>query len=228
MSPRLDLMNLYRKLYRHFGSQHWWPLFGSPLTAYGSPSKIGKRLAVSGKQFEICVGAILTQNTAWTNVERAIQNLHEIRLMSPEAIFAAPLAKLRRAIRPAGYFNQKAKKLKEFSRFVLRAGGLPKLFRLPVPMLRAKLLGVWGIGRETADSIILYAATKPIFVVDTYTKRLLNCFGIRFRDYDAYRLFFESRLPRSAKLWNEYHALIVIWGKLYARAPQEAGKILGI
>lgn len=205
----IDLMALYTRLFDHFGPQHWWPT-----------------IETRTSKFEICVGAILTQNTAWTNVEKALQNLHDRERIAPEKIMAAPIARLCQTIRPAGYFNQKAKKLKLFSRFVVQSGGLRSVFRKPIPELRETLLGIWGIGRETADSIILYAAEKPIFVVDVYTKRLLAELGVVFRDYDEYREFFETRLPRRVRLWNEYHALIVAWGKLAARDPAAAQKLL--
>lgn len=205
----MNLMLLYRQLYREFGPQHWWPTLNE--------SRIMNNEL---RRFEICVGAILTQNTAWVNVEKAIRNLHKANLMSPEAIIGTPRAKLEATIRSSGYFAQKAKKLKLFSRFVVGHGGLEKLFNKPLPELRSLLLNIWGIGPETADSMILYAAGKPIFVIDTYTKRLLNNFGIKFSTYDEYQSFFQNQLPRSAKVFNEFHALIVAWGKKKKRLNQ--------
>lgn len=220
----VKLMTLYQRLYRYFGPQQWWPLFGK---SHGANRKsYDERLAIGDKQFEICVGAILTQNTAWTNVEKALRNLLHSRLLNVAAIARAPLRTLRGAVKSAGYFNQKARKLKIFARFIQKEGGFPALARLAIPALRARLLGVWGIGRETADSMILYAFGKPIFVIDTYTKRLLDCFGLRFGEYDEYRDYFEKQLPRSVKLWNEYHALIVAWGKLYAKDRNRACALL--
>ncbi len=195
----MNPLTVYKKLRKKFGPQHWWP--------------VSQVSGVRGQMFEVCVGAILTQAAAWTNVEKAIVNLHRARLMDPERIAKASIAKLKSAIHPAGYFNQKAKKLKAFVRFLDAHGGFEKLNKMKVPELRETLLAVWGIGPETADSIILYAFLKPIFVIDTYTKRLLASFDIRFKTYDEHRLFFENRLPRNVKMWNEYHALIVAWGK---------------
>lgn len=201
-------MEVYQRLYKYFGSQYWWPVFDRKNT-----------------QFEICIGAILTQNAAWTNVEKALLNLLTAKLMSPRKLMSALSRKIQQAVRPAGYFNQKTKKLKLFSKFVLERGGLDALFLSPVSELRDALLGVWGIGPETADSIILYAARKPVFVIDVYTKRLLEVFNIRFRTYDEYQKFFERSSPRQVKLWNEYHALIVAWGKLYAKDQKAARAI---
>lgn len=253
---QFDAMGVYRRLYKHFGPQHWWPLVHegnnclfSESTSGGSamsarrldadrrtrgrgrnnapfPTELVHKRNSADAQFEICVGAILTQNTAWTNVEKALRNLFAAKLMDPQKLASAPLRKIQRAIRPAGYFNQKTKKLKLFSQFVLERGGLDTLFQLPASELRSALLGIWGIGPETADSMILYAVRKPVFVIDAYTRRLLNLFKIRFRTYDEYSGFFESQLPRQVKLWNEYHALIVAWGKLFAKDRQSAQKII--
>jgi endonuclease-3 related protein len=155
--PAHHLRAYYHTLFAAFGPQHWWP-----------SSK-------SGGPFEIIVGAILTQSTAWTNVEKAIANLRRARLLTPRAIERIPLPRLARLIRPSGYFRQKAKKLKAFVRF-LRAehgGSLARMFRTPTAVLRAQLLAVHGIGPETADSILLYAGAHPVFVVDAYTRRIL-------------------------------------------------------
>lgn len=152
-----DLRAYYHTLLAAFGPQHWWP-----------SSK-------SGGPFEIIVGAILTQSTAWTNVERAITNLRRARLLTPRAIQRIPLPRLARLIRPSGYFRQKAKKLKAFVRFLRDeyAGSLARMFRTPTAKLREQLLAVHGIGPETADSILLYAGAHPVFVVDSYTRRIL-------------------------------------------------------
>ena len=189
----------YKNLFQTYGPQKWWPV-----------------LHPQNAQFEISIGAILTQNTAWTNVEKALTNLYKNNLLLLEAIKTAPKSKLAKAIKPAGYFNQKAIKLKKFVKFLEAEGGFKKLAKLQVPELRKKLLGIWGIGPETADSIILYAFNKPSFVIDTYTKRLLAKSGIKFKTYDEYKKYFESRLPKNVKMWNEYHALIVRWGKGHA------------
>ena len=195
----MDLAALYQRLYWHLGPQGWWPV-----------QKRGR-----DHRFEIMVGAILTQNTAWTNVEKALANLRLSAAMNPKQIIKMPSKRLAALIRPAGYFNQKAKKLKIFSHWLVKSGGLRSLKSLPTSQLRTKLLSLWGIGPETADSILLYAFERPVFVVDAYTRRLCSAAGIDAGDYGSCQRYFESRLPRSRKLFNEYHALIVAWGKLY-------------
>lgn len=192
--PPLD--EYYNTLFTHFGPQHWWP---------------GKT------PFEIIVGAILTQNTSWANVESAIANLREAKLLRPAAIEKVSLRKLERLVRPSGYFRQKARKLKAFCAF-LRAeyrGSLKRMFATPTIMLRQKLLGVFGIGPETADSILLYGGGHPVFVVDAYTKRLLARHGWADEDakYEDIRWAFERQFPGDARRFNEFHALIVNTGK---------------
>ncbi len=167
--------------------------------------------------FEVCAGAILTQNTAWTNVEKALGALHAAGLMSPAAAAACPLPRLERAIRSSGYFRQKARRLREFCRRALREHpeGLRAWFAAAgAAELRAELLSYKGVGPETADSMVLYAAGKPSFVIDAYTRRI----GERFRlarglSYDGWKALFESALPPDVKVYNEYHALLVKLGK---------------
>jgi endonuclease III related protein len=196
--PPLD--EYYNSLFTAFGPQHWWP---------------GKT------QFEVIVGAILTQNTAWTNVESAISNLRHAGLLSAAAIEKVPVRRLERLIRSSGYFRQKARKLKAFCEF-LRAeygGSLKRMFRTPTIVLRQKLLGVFGVGPETADSILLYAGEHPAFVVDAYTKRMLSRHGWidAKAKYDDVRWMFESEFPGDVKRFNEFHALIVNAGKNFCR-----------
>lgn len=195
-----DLMRtVFDRLFRFFGPQYWWP---------------------AETKFEVCVGAILTQNTAWTNVERAIRNLKEKSLLSPRAIVQVPDEHLKELIRPAGFFNQKAERLKIFAKFLIDSGGFEKLSTLPIYTLREKLLGLKGIGRETADSMILYAFEKPIFVVDAYTKRLFYRMGFidsEKIDYDVLREKVECSLPKSTELFGEFHALIVKQCKEFCR-----------
>jgi endonuclease-3 related protein len=152
-----SLQTYYDALFATLGPQHWWP-----------SSK-------SGGPFEVIVGAILTQSTAWTNVEKAIANLRSARMLTPRAIERIPLPRLAQLIRPSGYFRQKAKKLKAFVRFLRNqySGSLTRMFRTPTAELRQKLLAVYGIGPETADSVLLYAGAHPVFVVDAYTRRIL-------------------------------------------------------
>lgn len=192
-----QLSEIYTRLYQHFGAQHWWPQHDGA--------------------FEIIVGAILTQNTAWTNVEKALANLKHARALTPARLHRIPTARLARWIRPSGYFNLKAKKLHAFTQFLLanHRGSLTRLFRLDTPTLREQLLAVYGIGPETADSIILYAAEKPIFVVDAYTRRICARLGLSREDasYDELQRLFMEHLPRDEKLFNEYHALLVALGK---------------
>ncbi len=198
--PSLDLRRRFQALRRRFGPQHWWPAQATRSEA---------------RALEICVGAILTQNTNWQNVERALEHLRTQELLSLPKLLSVRRRKLALIIRPSGYYNQKAVKLQAFAAFVsARYGGsFRRMFRQPTMVIREALLGVHGIGKETADSILLYAGHKPVFVIDAYTKRWLAAVGIVFREYDQYRLFFEKELPRNVKLYQEFHALIVAWGK---------------
>lgn len=174
--------------------------------------------------FEVIVGAILTQSTAWVNVERAIENLRRARLLTPGAMERVSNARLVRLIRPSGYFRQKARKLKAFVRFLrgCYGGSLARMFRRPTAELREQLLAVHGIGPETADSILLYAGGHPVFVVDAYTHRILGRHHLSNGkpDYGAVRSLFETNLPRDAALYNEFHALLVNVGKNWCRKNQ--------
>lgn len=199
----MQSLNLYKKLYSHFGPQHWWP---------------------AKSKFEVCVGAILTQNTAWQNVEKAIENLKKERALSIKKIVEMNNKKLAKLIKPSGYYNQKAKKLKFFCKYLLDnyKGDLNKFFNKPISELRAELLSLHGIGNETADSIILYAAEKPVFVVDAYTTRFLGRFYAKAGlGYVEVQQFFESQLPKDALLFNEFHALLVEFGKNYCKKNPE-------
>jgi endonuclease-3 related protein len=195
------LMDFYRAMSTRLGPMGWWP---------------------AKTPFEVIVGAILTQNTAWTNVERAINNLRKERLLTPGAIERVPVARLGKLIRSSGYFRQKAKKLKAFVRFARNEfdGSLKRMLSVPTMELREKLLGVHGIGPETADSILLYAGNRPIFVVDAYTRRIMERHNIvNAKDSnDEIRGHFENNLLRDARLYNEYHALIVNTGKNWCRS----------
>ncbi len=194
------LLTIYNKLYKHFGPRHWWPA-DTPL--------------------EVIVGAILTQNTAWSNVEKAICNLKIKKLINPKGLARIKKRDLARLIRPAGYYNIKADRLKNFINFLWKGygGDLDKLFKLPLSELREKLLNISGIGPETADSILLYAAGHPVFVVDAYTKRMCLRHKIISMDKDYHDLqkLFIDNLPRRRTLFNEYHALIVELGKEFCR-----------
>ncbi len=207
VSANPPLREVYDALYAHFGPRHWWP---------------------AQSPFEMMVGAILTQNTAWTNVEKAIAELRKRRALTPRALHAAPLDTLAQWIRPAGYYNVKARRLRAFTDWLMcdYRGSLRAMFREPTDVLRAKLLAVNGIGPETADSILLYAAQRPVFVVDAYTRRFLERHGWAdgSESYDEIAALFTSALPRDVRLFNEYHALIVELGKEYCRARPHCGE----
>ena len=199
-TSRRELMRLYRRLHRHYGDLSWWP-GDTPL--------------------EVSVGAILTQNTAWTNVEKAIKRLKEARSLSVAALGRMTHRRLALLIKSAGYFNVKARRLKNFISFLqgCHAGSLNKMFRQPIPRLRQELLAVNGVGPETADSILLYAGEKPSFVIDAYTKRILSRHGVLPYDkgYNEFQELFMKQLPRSAAFYNQYHAMFVNIGKDFCR-----------
>ena len=200
------IYDLYKLLYDHFGPQHWWP---------------------GRTRFEIIVGAILTQNTAWANVEKAIANLRRAGRLSPKKMRQLSKGELASLIRPAGYFNIKAERLNCFLDFFFteHKGNFGKMFSGPAQGLRTELLKVKGIGPETADSIILYAGGKPVFVVDAYTKRTLSRHGILPPEagYAETQDVFVSSLVKSARLFNEYHALFVALGKNFCRPRPDCG-----
>jgi endonuclease III related protein len=193
---RPQLAEAYALLFDRLGPQRWWP---------------------GDSDFEVIVGAILTQNTSWTNVEQAIANLKSNGLLSTSGIKAVELPRLEELLRPAGYFRQKAKKLKAFVHFLSTEfdGSLETMFQLPTADLREKLLGVFGIGPETADSILLYAGRHAVFVVDAYTRRMLARHGWADENarYEEIRALFESELSANVSVFNEFHALIVSAGK---------------
>lgn len=199
-SAKPPLPAVYRRLFAAFGPQHWWP---------------------GRTRLQIIVGAILTQNTAWANVEKAIARLRRARALNVRALHGASLARLAGWIRQAGYFRVKARRLRSFTTFLTRrhGGDLRRLFRLRTPALREELLAVHGVGPETADSILLYAAGRPVFVVDAYTRRFMMRHGWTGAKagYDDIARVFTAGLPRSVRLYNEYHALIVALGKNYCR-----------
>jgi endonuclease-3 related protein len=215
-------MNRIREIYKLFiktyGLQGWWPLSTvKENNGYHNGDYILPE--TTSEKFEIITGAVLTQNTAWKNVRTAIENLNENKLMDPEKISAVKQDRLALIIRPSGYFNQKAKKLKAVSGFILDGGYLNG----KIPQ-REELLNVWGIGPETADSILLYAYKVPVFVVDAYTKRILSRMGITARtaSYESIQKIFSdeySGLNKAGKLivFNEYHALIVRHAKEFCR-----------
>ncbi len=220
--PRLS--QVYRRLLAAYGPQGWWPV-----TANGgdTPAYRPRFFGSLDESFrtEIALGAILTQNTAWTNVVKALANLRKAGLKHLSDIQGAPLMKIERLIRPAGYFRQKARKLRIFSEHVLRkAEAFSSYLTLPTSRLRDDLLSVWGIGPETADSILLYAARRPVFVVDAYTKRILGRMGYFHEDKASYgdiQRLCMGHLPRRHEIYNEMHALFVAHAKNHCRSKPE-------
>ena len=190
------LLDIYQQLYSCYGPQHWWPAEGP---------------------FEVIVGAVLTQSAAWTNVEKGIINLKKAQALSPSALRSLPQAELAGLIHSCGYYNAKAVKLKAFASWFGEVYGdsLDKMFATDTAALREELLGVYGIGEETADSILLYAGNKPVFVIDAYTRRILDRCGLQpeGRKYVDYQKLFLDNLPHNAGMFNEYHALLVALGK---------------
>ena len=207
------LRDFYKALFKSYGPQEWWP---------------------AKTRFEVIVGAILTQNTNWANVEKAIRNLKAASVLNPRRMHELSITGLARLIRPSGYFNIKAKRLKAFLNHLFDNYGdeygngngnayLARFLKKKTDALRRELLSINGIGPETADSILLYAAGKPVFVVDAYTRRILSRHGLIQETssckvtYDDMQALFMDNLTRDACVFNEYHALIVMTGKDYCR-----------
>jgi endonuclease III related protein len=194
------LTDVYHCLFNAFGPQHWWP---------------------GETPFEVIVGAVLTQNTNWQNVERAIRNLRDADLLDPRALYDVPVEELEGLIQPAGYFRVKARRLRCLLEFLVERydGSLERMFQIALPELREQLLEVHGIGPETADSILLYAGNLPSFVVDTYTHRVFSRHGwIGFdTDYHQIQDYIQGELPQEVPLYNEFHALLVRLGKDFCR-----------
>jgi endonuclease-3 related protein len=194
------LQKMYEVLEGHFGNLYWWP---------------------GETPFEIAVGAILTQNTNWKNVERAIDQLKSHGLLSPEALLKTSDDLVAEHVRPSGYYKVKTRRLKAFLHFLKKeyAGSMDRMFETDLWTLRDRLLSVNGIGEETADSILLYAGNKPIFVVDGYTRRILERHGIIGNDWSYGRIqkLYMINLPKSTILYNQYHALLVSTGKHYCK-----------
>ncbi len=186
---------MYNKLLNIMGRKHWWP---------------------ADTQFEVVVGAILTQQTRWENVEKAIRNLKERGLVDPEKLCKVEIEELERLIRCTGFYRQKARRLKDISAFFAEN---PDILEKPTDELREKLLSLKGVGEETADSILLYAANKPKFVIDAYTKRICKCMGIN-GSYKELQSLFEASLPKKVSLYKELHALIVEYGKRFCVKKQ--------
>ncbi|MGB5226106.1 MAG: endonuclease III domain-containing protein [Arenicellales bacterium] len=202
MSQSNQFQRIYDILNSHYGPQHWWP---------------------ADTPFEVMVGAVLVQNTAWKNASTAITSLKQAGLMSPTAINATSIYDLAALIVSSGYFNIKARRLKALCQWLADKNEIDQLKQLPLKELRKELLGVHGIGPETADDILLYALDKPVFVIDAYTRRLFSRLGLIQHDdgYENLRRGFEQALDESVELYNQYHALIVVHAKgICQKQPQ--------
>ena len=200
---KATLLKIYERLYGAFGPRHWWP---------------------GDTPFEVAVGAVLTQNTNWLNVEKAIANLKKEKLLSARRIHGLDKGRLAQLIRPAGYFNVKAERLRAFVGFLMEqyGGSMRRMMKEDVDVIREKLFDVHGVGPETADSIILYALEKPVFVIDAYTKRVLSRHGIGKQEdsYERFQKLFHDAFgvgDSQTPFFNEYHALFVEAGKTYCR-----------
>ncbi len=204
---RQNLLYIYQRLRAYFGPANWWPA-ETPL--------------------EVMVGAVLTQNSSWTNAEKAILALKRENLLTVAALQQVPLDHLARLVRSSGYYNQKAKKLKALINFIVDRydSSVQLLATKPLPILREELLQIYGIGPETADSILLYALDKPIFVVDAYTRRIFSRhnFFLEGWNYQQIQDFFMAHLPRDIQLYNDFHALIVYTGKDFCRKKPSCGR----
>ena len=220
MTTHDKLMEIYQLLHDKFGPQHWWPIMsydGRETRDENQETKIENPEA----RMEIITGAILTQNTSWTNVEKAIKNLKSTQNLSVEKLNSLDISQLALLIKSAGYYNIKAKRLKNFINWLFENydGNLNNLESLDTDSFRNELLSIKGIGRETADSILLYAYNRPIFVIDAYTARIT----VRHElvepgaDYEQLRDFFESNLTQDVKLYNEFHALLVRLGNEFCK-----------
>jgi len=209
MSPgkqREILQLLYERLYRSIGPLHWWP---------------------ADSPFEVMIGAILTQNTSWANVEKAMQVLKEKNLLHPRRLYAVREKTLAEAIRSSGFFNLKAKRIRSFLQFLFRhyRGDIGRMFEEETGILREKMLQINGLGPETVDSILLYAGEKPVFVVDAYTKRILLRHGLvpETAGYAELQNLFMENLDHDVRLFNEYHALLVHVGKYFCKPRENCG-----
>ena len=201
-SRKNRLRMFYEHMAAHFGTTHWWP---------------------GDSPFEIAIGAILTQNTAWTNVEKAIENLKRDKLLDPEKMVSSAKERLEEALRPSGYFRVKAERVRIFCRYLLETYGtqapMTRMAERDWPVLRHELLALNGIGPETADDILLYACGKPVFVVDAYTRRIFGRHGFvpHTIKYEELRAFFERHMTPDIHVYKEYHGLIVWTGKEFCR-----------
>jgi len=198
----MDLTKIYQESLKHFGKQHWWP---------------------AETRFEVIVGAILTQQTTWKNVELAIENLKDKELLDPHSLARASVDHVEALIRHTGFYRQKARRIINLSKYLVTKydGVLEDFFDKPTEQLRTELLSLEGIGQETADSILLYAADRLTFPIDAYTIRLCERLGIKEPKYEALRELFESNLPKDLETYKEFHALIDKLGKTYCKTKPQ-------
>jgi len=201
----MNLIQIYEKLLNHFGKQHWWP---------------------AETKFEIIIGAILTQQTTWKNVELAIRNLKRERLLDPHTLAMASINRVEALIRHTGFYRQKAERIVNFSQHLVSKydGSLDKFFNRLTEKIREELLSLKGVGSETADSILLYAADKLIFPIDAYTMRLCERLGVKDTSHERLKDLFESYLPNDLEVYKEFHALIDKLGKTYCKAKPFCSK----
>jgi endonuclease-3 related protein len=214
---------VYTLLLSHFGHQHWWPV-----------DHIYHKVQGSDPRFEVIVGAILTQNTAWSNVEKALENLRQHNAITAESMFYMRIHALKTMIQPSGFFNQKAHRLKTIASYLQRKyqADLSFFFSRDTSVIREELLGLNGIGPETADSILLYAGDKPVFVIDAYTRRISRRLPLPVKrdSYDELQRFFGQSLQKSypeeqlVHVYKELHALLVELAKNYCRATPRCGQ----
>ncbi|HPP87700.1 MAG TPA: endonuclease [bacterium] len=200
---------IFSALDKKYGWLGWWPST-PPDKEYPEYHKSKNYKYSEYEKFEIAIGAILTQNTAWSNVVKALYNLKKLKCSSPEKMLEIEETKILEAIKPSGYYNQKLKKMRYLCEFLIK-NNWRDLEKLDISELRKRLLDIWGIGKETADSIILYVFNKPIFVVDAYTRRILQRCEIidAKKDYDEIRILIEKNIPKKVNLYKNYHAAIV-------------------
>ncbi len=201
----MQLLEIYERLSKYYGPRDWWP---------------------ADTAFEVMVGAILTQNTAWTNVVKAIDNLKAADCLNAESINSLSQDRLAQLIRPSGYYNVKAKRLQAYCRWYLERGGFDALDAMPTDAMREAILSVYGVGPETAEDIVLYAFNRPVFVIDTYTRRTFSRLGLvdGTETHEELRQYFQDSLPAESALFNEYHALIVIHAKDCCRKKPLCGQ----
>ncbi len=194
----VDLVRVYEMLLKDFGRQFWWP---------------------AETQFEVMVGAILTQQTTWTSVEVAVRNLKREKLLNPHSLADSSVKLVETMIRPTGFYKQKAKRIMKLAKYIVDGygGSVNRFLKRPKLELRRKLLSLEGVGFETADVIVLYAADMLMFPIDAYTRRFCSRFGLGDMDYEALRTYFEENLPREVQVYKELHALIDQLGKTYCK-----------